>query len=236
MKSIFASVTINGYHLLRDLGMGLSRTDCVQPPEPKAVTQDLPGNDGLVDLTDSLSGHVLYNNREITLEIGRGLDRNQWPVAYSRVMSLFHGKGVKVIFDDDPDYFYEGRATVSDYARTQTLGTMVITVSAMPYKQEIYGGLDRWKWNPFNFETGIIRNYSNLKVDGRLELKIMGRSKIIIPTIVSDASMQVEWQGNQYAIVPGNNKLYDIAIPEGEHMLIFIGHGTVSVDYRGGIL
>lgn len=236
MRSIFTSVTINGCHLLRDLGLALSRTDCVQPPVPKALTQDLPGSDGLVDLTDGLTGHAMYANREITMELGRGLDRNQWPGVYSRVMGLFHGKVVKVIFDDDSAYFYTGRATVSDYARTQTLGTLTITVDAKPYKYEVYGGLDRWKWDTLNFRIGVIRNYRDLTVDGRMDLKIRGRSKVVIPVIISDASMQVEWQGTRYDIVPGSNKIYDIAIPEGENVLTFIGHGTVSVDYRGGLL
>lgn len=236
MTGIFTSVTINDVHMLRDLGLALSRTDCVQPPEPKAVTQDLPGADGLLDLTDGLAGHAVYANREITMELGRGLDRSRWPRVYSQVMALSHGRTVKVIFDDDPDYFYTGRAAVSDYVRTQTLGTLTITVDAKPYKYELYGGLDRWKWDSLNFRTGIIRNYRDLKVDGRLNLRIKGRSKVVIPRILSDAAMQAEWRGKQYGLAPGSNKIYDIAIPEGENVLTFIGHGTVSVDYRGGIL
>lgn len=236
MKSIFTSVTINGCHMLRDLGLAMSRTDCVQPPEPKTITQDIPGADGAVDLTESLTGRPLYNNREIKMEFGRGLERNQWPGMYSKVMGLFHGKAVRVIFDDDPDYFYSGRAKVLEYARTQTLGTMVITVDAKPYKEELYGGLDRWKWDSLNFRTGIIRNYRELKVEGRREVRIAGRSKTVVPIIISSTSMKVEWLGVQYDLIAGNNKIYDIAIPEGENILVFIGNGTVSIDYRGGIL
>lgn len=236
MKYIFASVTINGCHMLKDFGLALSRTDCVQPPAPKAITQDLPGADSVIDLSESLSGQIQYNNREIKMEFGRGLSRSQWPDMHSRIMGLFHGKIVQVIFDDDRNYFYTGRATVSDYTRAQTLGTLIITVDAKPYKYEVYGGLDRWKWNDLNFHTGIIRNYRNLKVNGRLDLKITGRRKTVIPVILSDAAMQVIWQGISYDIAPGNNKLYDIAIPEGKNILTFIGHGTISVDYRGGML
>lgn len=235
-KNIFTSVTINDCHMLRDLGLALARTDCVKPPEPKTVIQDIPGADGVIDLTESLVGHTVYNNREIRMEFGRGMERNQWPGMYSKIMGMFHGKQVRVIFDDDPDYFYSGRASVSDYARAQTLGTMVITVDAEPYKQEINGGLEPWKWGPLNFRTGIIRNYQNLLVEGRREVKIPGRSKVVIPIIISSAAMTVEWKGKQYDLVAGNNKIYDIAIPEGENFLTFIGNGTVSIDYRGGIL
>ena len=58
----------------------------------------------------------------------------------------------------------------------------------------------------------------------------------MVPIIISSTSMKVEWLGVQYDLIAGNNKIYDIAIPEGENILAFIGNGTVSIDYRGGIL
>lgn len=222
--------------MLKDLGLALSRTDCVQPPEPKANTQDLPGADGIVDLTESLVGHTLYNNRVITMEFGRGLKKNEWPTLYSKVQKLFHGKNVKVVFDDDADYYYSGRASVSDYARTQMLGTMKITVSADPYKYEMYGGLDDWLWDPFDFHTGIIRSYKDLEVSGTKEARIIGLDKIIVPIIISSAAMTVTFNGQTYDVVAGNNKIYDIEIVEGDNVLTFTGNGTISIDYRGGIL
>lgn len=216
--NLFTSATINGCHLLRDLGLALSRTDCVQPPEPKSVTQDLPGTDGLMDLSDSLTGRIMYANREIIMEVGRGLERSRWPDMYSRILSLFHGKIVKVIFDDDPEYFYTGRATVSDYARTQTLGTLTITVDAKPYKYD------------------VAPKYQDLAVDGRLAVTVRGRDKEAVPVITSDAAMALWWQGSQYGLAPGDNKLYDLTIKKGDNVLTFIGRGVITIDYRGGTL
>ena len=170
------------------------------------------------------------------MEFGRGLKKNAWPTMYSKVQSLFHGKQVKVIFDDDTEYYYSGRATVSNYTRFQTLGTFTITVNADPYKYEIYGGLDDWLWDPFNFQTGIIRSYKNIIVSGTREVRIIGRDKVIVPLIISNTSMTVTFNGITYSIVAGNNKIYDIEIVEGENVLIFTGTGTISIDYRGGIL
>lgn len=236
MNNIFAGVKIDDIHMLQDMGLALSRTDCVQPPEVKTNIQDIPGADGSADLTESLTGRPTYYNREIKMEFGRGLDRNKWPNMYSRIMTLFHGKQVKVIFDDDPNYYYTGRATVSDYKRTQTLGTLLITVNADPYKYELLSSLDDWLWDTLDFEEGIIRDYKNLVVNERLDVNIIGQVKVIVPIIISDSDMLVEWHGEQYPIVPGNNKIYDIEIPAGENVLTFIGYGTVSIDYRGGIL
>lgn len=236
MSTIFSGVKINDTHMLNDLGLALSRTDCVQPPEPKTNIIDIPGADGQIDITESLSGRTLYNNRAITMEFGRGLEKSAWPTMYSKIQSLFHGKQVKVIFDDDTEYYYLGRATVSDYARTQMLGTLTITVSAEPYKYEMFGGLDDWLWDPFNFQTGIIRSYKNIVVSGTRNVRIFGRDKITVPIIISNASMTVIFKGHTYNLVAGNNKIYDIEIVEGDNTLTFAGTGTISIDYRGGIL
>lgn len=233
---IFSGVKINDYHMLNDLGLALSRTDCVQPPEVKTHIEDIPGADGAADLTDSLIGRPTYYNREIKMEFGRGLDRLKWPAMYSRIMELFHGKKVKVIFDDDPSYYYTGRAAVSDYNRIQTLGTILITVTAEPYKYELLSSLDDWLWDLLDFDNGVVRDYKDLKVDGQLNVRIVGRSKVIVPLIISDTEMIVEWHGVQYPLVAGNNKIYDIEIEDGENTITFIGTGTISIDYRGGIL
>lgn len=235
---IFLGVTINNVHMLRDLGLALSRTDCVQPPRPKANSLDIPGADGAADLTENMSGRTVYHNREIRMEFGRGLKKEAWPGMYSRILALFHGKKVKVIFDDDRDYYYTGRAAVSDYKRIQMLGTMLVTVDAEPYKYELYGGLERWKWGPFNLETGIIRNYKDRVVNGELIISVPGKigAKHIVPVIISSAAMTVVWNGEEYSLVAGRNKIYDILLGEGENILTFRGKGTISIDYNGGIL
>lgn len=235
---VFTSVTINGVHMLDDLGLALSRTDCVQPPAPKTNMVDIPGADGAADVTGNMSGRTLYHNREIRMEFGRGLKKEAWPGMYSRILALFHGKKVKITFDDERDYYYVGRAAVSDYRRIQMLGTLLITVDAEPYKYEMYGGLEPWRWGPFNLETGIIRDYKDLKVDGGLTISVPGKmgTKHMVPIIISSAPMMVIWNGKEHRINEGRNKVYDILLGEGENLLTFHGKGTISIDYRGGIL
>ena len=48
--------------------------------------------------------------------------------------------------------------------------------------------------------------------------------------------MNVSYLGNIYQLASGETVVPDIFIGEGNHVLTFIGSGTVSVDYRGGSL
>ena len=73
-------------------------------------------------------------------------------------------------------------------------------------------------------------------VSGTKSVRIIGRDKVIVPLIISNAAMTVTFNGVTYSVVSGNNKIYDIEIVEGENTLTFTGNGTISIDYRGGIL
>lgn len=233
---IYQSVRINGIDMLSEYSMALANRHCVQPPTPKAIYQDIPGADGSMDLSTAVSGRMVYERRQITLNFGCGYPMNQWPVIFSEMLRLFHGKEGKLIFDDDPMYYYIGRMTIAEYARVQALGTFTITVNADPYKYELVASDEDWLWDPFSFELGIIRDYKGLQVNGTLSLTIPGTERWTIPDITVSENMTVSFEGNTYELKKGVNKLYGIVIKEGMNVLIFSGYGMVTVSYRGGIL
>lgn len=233
---IFLSVSINDIDMLDTYKMALKDRHCVQPPVPKTSFQDIPGGDGSFDLSTVNAGRVVYERRTITLNFGCGYPANDWPAIFSEILRKFHGKEGKLIFDDDPQYYYTGRMAVSDYSRAGTLGTFTITVEADPYKYELTAGDEDWLWDPLDFEEGVIREYKDLAVDGKYQLIIDGTQKWIIPEIVVSADMTVEFEGKQYGLKAGNNKIYGIVIKEGENVLTLRGTGTITVKYRGAIL
>ena len=233
---LFPSVKINDVDMLKTYRMALKDRHCVQPPVPKTSYLDIPGADGSMDLSTVNSGHVVYERREITLNFGCGYPANQWPSVFSEILRKFHGQEGKLIFDDDPGYYYIGRMTVSDYQRVRNLGTFTITVQADPYKYEILSSEDAWIWDPFSFVDGIIREYKNIEVNGTRSLMIPGTEKWIIPEIVVSAAMKVTFESKEYSLKEGANKIYDLVIKEGENELVFKGYGTVTVRYRGAIL
>lgn len=233
---IYADVKINDIDMLETYKMALRDRHCVQPPVPKTFYRDVPGADGSLDLSEAIAGKIVYNRRQITLNFGCGYPINKWPALFSEILKKFHGKIGKVIFDDDASYYYIGRMTVSDYNRVATLGTFSIVIDADPYKYELTSGEEDWLWDDLDFETGIIREYGNLAVNGEYNLIIDGTEKWVIPEFVASASLLVEFEGHEYQIKEGTNKVYDIVIKEGENILKFKGYGTVTVKYRGAML
>lgn len=232
---MFYSAEINGIHMLKQYNMPLESLHCVQPPAVKTNIIDIPGGNGSLDLTEYF-GRVFYENREATMIFGTGNDRALWPSIYSEIMNHFHGKKVKIIFDDDPAYYWIGRASISNYEKMWTLGKITITASVEPYKYEVNSSYEDWLWDPLDFIYGIIREYQSIKVNGTLKYTVTGSAMPVILEIESDAAMQVIFGDQTYNIKKGINKIYGIEIVAGENVLTFKGTGTITIRYRGGSL
>lgn len=233
---MYPAVTINDINLFQAYQAPLKELHSVQPPELKSYFQDVPGGDGSVDLTTANAGRPTYNRREITMNFTCEQPANRWSSVMSELLKKFHGKEGKIIFEDDPDYYYIGRMELSDYDRNVLTGTFTITASAEPYKYELFSSLEPWKWDFFNLKTGIIRSYRNLEVNGTKDLVIPGTEQWVIPKIKATGSVSLTFDGVTYPLKEGNNKIYDVVIMDGENHLTFTGNGTVSVNYRGGVL
>lgn len=209
------------------------------PPSVKTVTVDIPGADGILDMTESLTGEVQYNNRTGSVEF-QVENRNSWYDVYSDIMDFIHGQQMKAILDDEPVYYYTGRFSVNEWKSEQYRSKIVIDYNVEPYKMEMFSSLEDWEWDSFNFETGIIREYKDLRVDESLTFVIEGRRKSVIPsfTVASDdgSGLRVKFNGETYDLPDGTTRVVNIVTRDGKNTLVFTGNGTVSIDYRGGRL
>lgn len=231
------AATLNGKHTYTDYGLYVTNTNPVEPPEVKAEYIEVPGRNGQIDLTEALTGYTVYNNRQIVLELGGRKRSQDWPGFMSNFLNDLHGKSVKVIFDNDPSYYYQGRATVeSDYEKGNEIARFTLTINAEPYKYSNQSTTEPWLWDPFSFVDGVIRYYNQLQVDGTAQIQVLGSEMPVIPVFTTSAAMQVEFGGKTYDLAAGNNKIYDIVLMNQTYTLTFTGTGTVSINYKTGRL
>lgn len=233
--------TINGKHTLRDYGLVIGNTDIVEEPTPKTNYIDIPGSSHRLDLTETLTGNVAYNSRQLKFSLGGFMAPGDWPEFYSALMNELHGKSVEVVLDNDPLYYYSGRAQLSGFARTGRLGTFTLTVNADAYKYEITSSTDDWIWDTFSFEDGIIREYSDIAVSGSTSKFIDGSDIPVVPVFyISDlstaTSAYVTYNGVKHTFSEGKNRFGDIVIPTAGARLYFYGTYTMTIEFRGGSL
>lgn len=204
-------------------------------PEAKTDQVDIPGANGLLDLSE-VNGQVCYENRTLTLNFSLLEDYTKWHNLSSKIAKTLHGKVIKCILPDDPNYYYEGRFSLATTKSNDVLADFVITGNVHPFKMERYTAAENWLWDPFSFENGIARGYNDITVAGALEMDVVGSDMPIVPEITCSAAMTVEIGGQTFKLVKGVNKNYDIILVSGKNKMKFTGNGTVMIDFRGGVL
>lgn len=139
----------------------------IEPPEPKITQVDVPGSDGVLDLTNALCDYTHFNNRTGSIEFIVLNDFYQpvnsyeeWYVTYSKIMNYLHGQKLKMILEDDQGWYYEGRFKVNTWKSGNHYSTITIDYEVGPYKWALTSTMEDWLWDPFNFITGIIPSSS----------------------------------------------------------------------------
>lgn len=231
---IYPDVQIGEFKTFTDWGLKLESMS-VSFPEAKTDQVDIPGANGLLDLSE-VNGQICYKNRTLTLNFSLLDDYTEWHDLSSKIARALHGKVVKCILPDDPNYYYEGRFSLQSTKNSDVLADFVFSGDVQPFKMERYTAAENWLWDLFSFENRIVRGYSEISVSGSLTLEVIGSDMPIVPEITCSAAMNVEIGGQVFELVEGVNKNYDIVLGSGRNMMKFTGNGTVSIDFRGGVL
>lgn len=111
----------------------------IAPPKKKTTTVDIPGADGVLDLSEVVAGKPTYNNRTGTIEFLVQNGFKPWAEMYSTVMNYLNGTKKKMILNDDPDYYYEGIIIVSNWVSEQHYSKITIEYDLYPYKFTLDG-------------------------------------------------------------------------------------------------
>lgn len=232
---MYNGVKINGKHSLDDYGLYIKEKN-IEPPAVRTQILQIPGRNGDIDLSDILNGDVTYSNRTVEIVLNGKKEEHEWIAFMEQFRNEVHGRIVQLVFDEDPNYYYKGRAYVEGYEKGIEVASFTLSVDAEPFKYDLYSSLEDWLWDTFDLVNGIIRSYMELPVSGEMKIIIYGTRMPVIPRIYASAEMIVSFQGKTYNLSSGQNRIYDIVIREGENILTFSGTGTVNIDYRGGSL
>ncbi len=253
---MYHSITFGEKNTWDDWRLVPSSRPVFNPPAQKVKTLDIPGGDGVIDLSQALTGYPVYQNRTGSIEFIVMNGFKPWHMAYSDIMDYLHGQTMRAVLEDDPEYFYEGRFTVNAWKSEKDWSRITIDYSVGPYKWSVLSSLDDWLWDPFNFQNGIIRTalFKDIAVttdvkSRKLDAALFGRAPVCPRFDVSSTAgrgVHVRFVNPQLGI--DISKLLPdgtIQIPEfvffgTQDTTIYLwcdsGTGTVSIDFRQGRL
>lgn len=234
----YHSINIGDINTWDDWHIVPSSRPLIAAPQVKTSFISLPGGDGALDLTDVLAGRPTYERRTGSWEFIVMNDYGNWYERYSEIMAYLQGMQYRIIFDDDPEYYYIGRLAVNEWRSEPNWSRIVINYNVDPYKRSVDGFGDLWLWDPFDFETGFIEDYYKLVVDSSLTIDFINSSDSPIRPIIncSTNALSMTFGGHTYNLDRGPNVFYDIEFPVGTTSITFTGDGVVSIENIGGQL
>lgn len=235
------SLTIDNHDTYEEWGLFIV-TKSIGAPTPKVYTIDIPGGNGVLDITESLMGDVAYNNREITVQL-RGVGRSQslWAYLYTEILNAIHGKRCQIIFSDELSYYYMGRISITSFHYNRDVGEIELSMDCDPFKYEFNTqvGTD-WLWDPFDFETSVITEDSTITINNSKTISLTVKKMPVTPTFfVTGVPVELQY-GTLKKSIPINRemKFYDLVLTEGTHNLLITCSGTakMTVTYTNGVL
>lgn len=121
----------------------------------------IPGRkDGPIDLSEYLTGGIVYGPRSGSFEFYIDNDHEYWETIRMRIASYLHGKRMKMCLEDDPDFYYEGRFSLTQMTSEAITDKITINYAVGPYKYRIKDDLP-WLWDPFNFDFDSTNQQTN---------------------------------------------------------------------------
>ena len=172
----------------------------LSPPEPKTYTVDIPGGDGIIDLTSALTGDVAYSNRSQSFTF-MVVEPDSFERVKTDVSNFLHGKSFDYQMTMDPGYTYHGRFSVTEYSHAVyaypgLVGVFTVDIDADPYKSK---GLQTYQLNA----TG-----------GKMFRLESGR-KPVHPVIECTQPCRVRWKDVVTVVPVGTYRLNDVLFTQG---------------------
>lgn len=128
----------------------------IDTPEVNTKTVDVPGMNGDLDFSESLTGYPTYKNRKGSIEFMVLTGYESWNEIYNEMCSFFHGRKLYFACEDDPAYYYYGRITVNQYQSQKDNSKITIDYDLEPFKYEYTNGKSGCYWDTFDFESDTI--------------------------------------------------------------------------------
>ena len=189
--------------------------------EPKVTTNlvEIPGRDDPLDLTDYLIGRPVYGMRSSGFSFYIDNNHENWDVIKDKITSALHGKRLKMRLEDSPEYYYEGRFTVSKYTSGASFSSITINYQLNPYKIK------------------IVPNSLTVTVSNQTKTNVISANEYPFAPIAERLSGTPTVSfGGVSKILSSGSVVLGSATPNANNNLVVSGTGSVKITWRGGTI
>ena len=220
---ISRGISFDDLHSYHDFDMILSAVE-IPPAQPKTNYINIPGADGSIDLTEA-AGETKYFDRDckftLTMNPAGDLSDAAYEEKKTEICNAINGKRCKITLDKDPDFYYFGRCTVSEFLSDKRIRQIVVTAKVAPYKMK---------------QDETILEY--ILTGAAQTIVLQNSRKSVSPYIETSADNVTVIHGiTTYTLEKaGQYRITEISLAEGDNVLTVSGSGTITFRYREGAL
>jgi len=213
----------------------------IEDANARRFAVEIPGRDGVLDLSDALGG-VYYENRKIVLNFACvNFVTERFHLLASIMRNALDGKVMRLTFSGDLAYFWRGRAQVDAEWGGLNYSVITVTIDAEPHKYSVISSYEPWEWSPFNFVTGVITQASDIALTGGTVTVTLpvdpARGKPTLWLNTGSAKARLSSDQKWHTLKAGANLFPEIRMSAtAEVQLLLNGTGSVGVEYRVGSL
>ena len=206
---------LDKYNTWHDWRLTLTAKD-VTPAEPKTNYITLDGAHGSLDLTEALTGEVVFNDRTVTASFWTSEGTfNERLRVLQNIIAALHGKKVKIVEPDDPEHFFLGRVRVKSQSWDQVHMELTLEMTCEPWRYAI-NETER-RVDMFGATDVVIHNHGD---------------KSICPVITTTKRMSLTFNGQTVDLPVGTYTVSDLRLPHGPNVISVTGYGTLTFRYR----
>lgn len=217
---VLRGVKFGNYHTAGDWGLILNEKK-IDPPTPKIVSVSVDGRDGELDLSETLTGEIKFENRKAFFKFiiteGTYLDRE---AMIANIYRAVHGRKLNIILDDDYTRYLVGRCSITEVTNDNAYGTITIEANCEPYRYLVYD---------------IVRTIEVTSILTDILLSNKG-VKSVTPTLTVTGTVSITFGTSTISLSAGEYKISDLVLKSGETLIRVQGSGSLVVTYREGIL
>lgn len=188
------------------------------PPAPKTNYVSLDGMSGTLDLSESLTGEIAYEDRTVSASFwtnnGTRKDRERLLRDIKRAL---HGKKVKIIEPDDLDHYFLGRVKIKSEKNILPYMEFAIECTCDPWRYAINDTERRVEVNSEIVTDVIFHNNGE---------------KTVCPVITVTGSVNVIYNEVKTTLTDGTYKISDIKLYQGVNIVGVSGNGSVTFTYK----
>lgn len=234
-----AKAKLDGVNTWEDWHLIPSSRPVIAQPSIAAKYIDIPGRDGSIDISDYLINQPVFGDRSGSIEFLVMNDSDYGlSLLRSKITTYLRGRKMKMVLEDDPKYYWEGRFNLSQWRSDPQWSRVTIDYRVGPYKHSITEqGTDDIIWDTFNFEedydTYLMLN--NIPVSGtKLVKPVVSEMDYFQPKVkLISGSVTASFEGVTQALTTvGQEVSLGYSVIGTENVITLTGNGVVSIRFR----